>query len=258
MTQTIDIGRIAPRGLGEWDSATAYKKLDVVYYAGSSYMAREDHTNIPPNINPVVWQKIAGGSDLAATMSTQGDLLYYDGTNLNSLGIGTDGQLLTANSSTGLPEWADSPPSGSKVRLHRHRWTSSQAVSAGGTMLSGSYFTIVPASPNSHFHITYDHMMNHTYGQNTWLWVDLNDGAGWRELSVTTPRANNYAFYSISYSTITKTDVCKLDDLGATPAVLSTGITFGIMAAGHSNGGTSNYQTGAFSSGYSFVETWEE
>jgi hypothetical protein len=267
MTQTIDIGRIAVNPSGDYDAANTYNKLDLVYHNGSTWMAKRDNiTGIEPGdtssigatiASLVAWQKTAAGSELGSTLPDEGDMLVNDGANLSALPIGTAGQLLTVNAAGTQPEWQDRA-GGTKVKLHRHRWTSAQAVSAGGTMLTGSYFTITPASQNSHFQITYDHMMNHTYGQEIWLWVDFNDGVGWREISTATTKDNNYAIYQIAYSTVTKSDVCKLDDLNAPTSVLTTGITFGMMAAGHSTGGTSNYQSGRFSSGYSFVETWEE
>jgi hypothetical protein len=267
MTQTIDIGRIAVNPSGDYAAANTYNKLDLVYHNGSTWMARRDNiTGIEPGdtstigamiTSMVAWQKTAAGSELGTTLPDEGDMLVNDGTNLSALPIGSAGQLLTVNAAGTQPEWQDKPPSGSKVKLHRHRWTSAQAVSSGGTMLTGSYFTITPASQNSHFQITYDHQMSHTYGQEIWLWVDFNDGAGWREISTTTTRSNSYAIYQLSYSTISKSDVCKLDELNAPASVLSTGITFGMMASGYSSGGASNH-SGFYSSGYSFVETWEQ
>ena len=43
----------------------------------------------------------------------EGDILYYDGSNLNRLSIGTDGQVLTVSS--GLPIWAAGGGGGGQV-----------------------------------------------------------------------------------------------------------------------------------------------
>lgn len=45
--------------------------------------------------------------DIVALTCTAGDILYFDGTDLVNLGIGTAGQVLTTNSGATAPEWAD-------------------------------------------------------------------------------------------------------------------------------------------------------
>lgn len=44
-------------------------------------------------------------ADLAGLTLTAGDVLYWDGSNLTNLGIGTAGQLLQVNSEATAPEW---------------------------------------------------------------------------------------------------------------------------------------------------------
>lgn len=46
-------------------------------------------------------------TDLAGLTLSQGDTLYYNGSNLVNLGKGTAGQVLTMNSGATAPEWAD-------------------------------------------------------------------------------------------------------------------------------------------------------
>ncbi|MEM8737275.1 MAG: hypothetical protein AAGG38_02190 [Planctomycetota bacterium] len=64
----------------------------------------------------VTTSKIADGAVTLAklgALTTKGDVLSHDGTDHQRLGVGTDGQVLTANSATatGL-EWAAAPGSG--------------------------------------------------------------------------------------------------------------------------------------------------
>ena len=61
------------------------------------------HLGIASSIadNGITGAKIAMGSDVA------GDVLYYNGTDYQRLGIGTAGQHLTTNSSANAPEWTN-------------------------------------------------------------------------------------------------------------------------------------------------------
>lgn len=57
----ITIGRILPIFKGDWDSGTTYTKLDIVYYDGSSYVAKTQNTNQVPT-NTFYWQIVAKAS----------------------------------------------------------------------------------------------------------------------------------------------------------------------------------------------------
>jgi len=50
---------------------------------------------------------IESNEDLAALIAnlTQGDIVYFDGTNLVRLPIGTAGQVLTVNAGATAPQW---------------------------------------------------------------------------------------------------------------------------------------------------------
>ena len=50
---------------------------------------------------------MADGGDTGATLTTQGDLLYRDGSGLARLGAGTSGQFLQTGGSGGQIMWAD-------------------------------------------------------------------------------------------------------------------------------------------------------
>lgn len=64
----ITIGRILPIFKGNWSSSTTYSKLDIVYYNGSSYVAKTQNTNQVPT-NTFYWQIVA----IAGSWSTFSD-----------------------------------------------------------------------------------------------------------------------------------------------------------------------------------------
>ena len=61
--------------------------------------------------NSITGAKIAMGGDVA------GDVLYYNGTDYQRLGIGTAGQHLATNSGATAPEWAAAPSSSVAVQV---------------------------------------------------------------------------------------------------------------------------------------------
>ena len=83
---TIDIGKIKPVFKGTYDNSTAYVLDDIVYYNGSSYVAKTSTTgNLPTDTTK--WNVLASGS---------GGI--YD----SSLSIGSTNQVLAAVSYTHL------------------------------------------------------------------------------------------------------------------------------------------------------------
>ena len=56
---SINLGRVGFVMRGTYNSSTAYKQLDVVYYNGSSYVAKINNTGIAPN-NTSAWQELTG------------------------------------------------------------------------------------------------------------------------------------------------------------------------------------------------------
>jgi hypothetical protein len=63
----------------------------------------------------VTWNNVTGewepadASSLTDPTTTEGDVIYRDGSGLQRLGIGTAGQRLTVNSAETAPEWTDDP-----------------------------------------------------------------------------------------------------------------------------------------------------
>ena len=100
---TLDLGKIKFTWRGAYSGATAYEKDDVVSYSDSSvYICKLT----PPAVgtvptNTTYWDVMVQGVNILTTL---GDLATHNGTIPIRFGIGTSGQVLTANS--GAISWA--------------------------------------------------------------------------------------------------------------------------------------------------------
>jgi hypothetical protein len=100
---TVNLGRIKPVFKGTWSNSTAYTVDDFVVHSNECYIAIQAGSNQNPASASSYWTKIAAkgtdGTDLGTTLTTQGDLLYRDGSGLQRLAIGSANQALLVNSS---------------------------------------------------------------------------------------------------------------------------------------------------------------
>ena len=101
---TINLGAIKFNWKGAYNNATAYAVDDVVSSGGSSYVCILASTGNAVS-NGTYWQVMAEGGDIATTLTTQGDLLYRDGSGLQRLGAGTSGQVLQTGGTGANPSW---------------------------------------------------------------------------------------------------------------------------------------------------------
>ena len=127
---TIDIGKIKPVFKGTYDNSTAYVLDDIVYYNGSSYVAKTSTTgNLPTDATK--WNVLASGS---------GGI--YDST----LSIGSANQVL-AVSSGGALEFQDASSGGVKqVKTARQDFAESWA---SNNIVFGPTATITPTNANN-------------------------------------------------------------------------------------------------------------
>ena len=105
---TINLGNIKFNWQGAYAGGTAYAIDDVVSYNGSSYICKLASTgNLPTNTT--YWDQMSSagtnGTDLTSTLTTQGDLVYRDGSGLQRLGAGTAGQVLQTGGAGANPSW---------------------------------------------------------------------------------------------------------------------------------------------------------
>ena len=102
---TVNIGSLRFDWKGAYNGSTAYVKDDVTEYNGSSYICILASTgNLPTNTT--YFQPMAtAGTDLSTTLTTQGDIVYRDGSGLQRLAAGTNGQALLTGGAGANPSW---------------------------------------------------------------------------------------------------------------------------------------------------------
>jgi len=108
---TIDLGKIKLVYRGAYNNSTAYTVDDVVQHTDSgltsSFICTTNSTGNAPSTSGTVhgsWSYLAKGSG-DATLTTQGDILYRDGSGNQRLAKGTASQQLAMNSGATAPEW---------------------------------------------------------------------------------------------------------------------------------------------------------
>ncbi len=104
--QTLDLGKIKLTWKGQYDAGTEYEKDDVVGFSGSAYIhiGNAATTGTAPVVGGnATWDVFATGTD---QLTTQGDILYHNGTEVVRLPAGQNGHTLTTRGSGANPEWA--------------------------------------------------------------------------------------------------------------------------------------------------------
>jgi hypothetical protein len=115
------------------------------------------------------------GTDLTTTLTTQGDLVYRDGSGLQRLGAGTSGQVLQTGGSGANPSWVDAS-SGKVLQTKRAESTSivsstqntNKDFSINNASTNGTQIVtlnITPLSTTSHFYCWY-HSTDGVTGNN--------------------------------------------------------------------------------------------
>ena len=152
---TINLGAIKFNWKGAYAGGTAYAVDDVVSSGGSSYVCILASTGNATS-NGTYWEQMSSagtngtdGTDVGTTLTTQGDLLYRDGSGLQRLAKGTAGKALVMNSGATAPEWG----AGGSVPIVE---TFNNTLSFFSTSSLGSYVdvtaldtTITPSSSSS-------------------------------------------------------------------------------------------------------------
>ena len=105
---TLNLGRIKPVFRGAYAGGTAYVIDDIVTSGDETFICIQASTGNATS-NASYWTKLAAkgtdGTDVGTTITTQGDILYRDGSGLQRLAKGTAGQALKMNSGATAPEW---------------------------------------------------------------------------------------------------------------------------------------------------------
>ena len=163
----INIGSIKFKWQGAYAGGTAYTVDDVVSYQGSSYICIQASTgNLPTNATYFEQMSSAGtngtdGTDVGTTITTQGDILYRDGSGLARLAAGTSGQVLQTGGTGANPSWT-TPATGGAIssntlQIQGSFQTTSTSYVSLSTPLS---ITVTPSSTSSKFLLLFD---GHSY-----------------------------------------------------------------------------------------------
>tara|TARA_R100000951_G_scaffold80460_1_gene68304 strand:- start:296 stop:1177 length:882 start_codon:yes stop_codon:yes gene_type:complete len=169
---TLNLGRLKPVFIGAWNSSTAYNIDDIVVRSDESYISIQAGSNQDPASASAYWTKMAAkgtdGTDVSTTLTTQGDVLYRDGSGLQRLAAGTSGQVLQTGGSGANPSWGD--VSGgviqTKMAMDGSTYSVSTQVVPGGTVTScyeitPLTLTLTPSSTSSKFLIDLNLMAAH-------------------------------------------------------------------------------------------------
>lgn len=155
---TVTLGNIKLNWKGAYNAGTAYAIDDVVSYNGSSYVAKTATTGNLPTVT-ANWDLMSqagtngtNGTDVGTIITTQGDILYRDGSGLARLAKGTSGQVLKQGSNH--PEWGTD--AGGAIRKMYQYYRTSGGSTGIGTSPTGiiTSSTITPVSTSSVFYVT--------------------------------------------------------------------------------------------------------
>ena len=109
---TVNLGRIKPVFRGAYSGSTAYVVDDIVTHSDETYICIQAHgAGTQAVTQTAYWTKMAAkgtdGTDVGTTLTTQGDILYRDGSGLQRLAAGTSGYYLKTQGSGANPVWAN-------------------------------------------------------------------------------------------------------------------------------------------------------
>jgi len=147
---TVNLGSIKFKWKGTYAGGTAYTIDDVVSYNGSSYICIQASTgNLPTDTAYFEQMSQKGtdgtngtdGTDVGTVITTQGDILYRDGSGLQKLGAGTSGQLLQTNGTGANPSWVTAD-AGKTLQLSNAKQStrvSLPSTSAKTSLMSGTH-----------------------------------------------------------------------------------------------------------------------
>jgi len=180
---TINLGAIKFNWKGAYNSSTSYAVDDVVSSGGNSYVCIQAHSNQAVGNATAYWNIMSSagtngtngtnGTDVGTVITTQGDILYRDGSGLQRLPKGTAGQVLQMNSAANAPEYA----------------TASGGVSEGFS--------------------AYDHSGGNQSGSLTLTSTLVNTNGNFNTSNgrYTAPSAGTYYFYAFALSSGTATEL---------------------------------------------------
>ena len=184
---TINLGRIKPVFRGAYAGGTAYVVDDIVTHGNESFICIQAGTGNATS-NASYWTKLAAkgtdGTDVGTTLTTQGDILYRDGSGLQRLAAGTNGQALITGGAGANPSWGTiSSGTYSVHAIDTYRATSQigQTTSTDyKDIADGNTVQFTPTSTNDFIQFSYTcGITPYTgMGMNTYLMMSTNSTIG--------------------------------------------------------------------------------
>jgi hypothetical protein len=152
---TINLGAIKFNWKGAYNSSTSYAVDDVVSSGGNSYICIQAHSNQAVGDATAYWNIMSSagtngtnGTDLTSTLTTQGDILYRDGSGLQRLGKPTSNKILQ-NTSGGVLSYIDAPVGGLVQVKHVATTTQHNLASSSFQDLNNMSLAITPTSASN-------------------------------------------------------------------------------------------------------------
>ena len=199
--ETLNLGNIKFNWKGAYAGGTAYVVDDVVSYQGGSYICILASTgNLPTN--GTYWETLAEGGDVATTLTTQGDILYRDGSGLQRLGAGTNGQFLKTQGAGANPVWATNSALIKGIASQANSKNSEVIVTSTSsytnTDICGGNLVYTPASNSSKIMIALSAGMQDVTkagGTGYGLALNITQTSG---LAYSNHKKTHYGFYALS------------------------------------------------------------
>ena len=163
---TINLGRVKPVFRGAYAGGTAYVVDDIVTSGNETFICIQASTGNATS-NASYWTKLAAkgtdGTDVGTTITTQGDILYRDGSGLQRLAAGTSGQLLQTGGSGANPSWTNAPVGGAKSFHQIDRTTHLSSGTSDTWVQILNPITMTPAGTDSKMFLHFKSILG---GQN--------------------------------------------------------------------------------------------
>ena len=194
---TLNLGRIKPVFRGAYAGGTAYVVDDIVTSGNETFICIQASTGNATS-NASYWTKLAAkgtdGTDVGATLTTQGDILYRDGSGLQRLAKGTAGQALKMNTGATAPEWGTG---GGLVLLSRQSITSNvTSVDFNNTIITSAYDNYLFIFQGIDNAVGDDDMGFRTSSDNGSSYSTISGSAWYMKLNGSgTGQINNYAYH---------------------------------------------------------------
>ncbi|BAQ87756.1 putative carbohydrate binding domain containing protein [uncultured Mediterranean phage uvMED] len=160
---TLNLGAIRYNWKGAYDGSAAYVVNDVVSANGNSYICIQAGTGQAVGNATAYWNIMSSagtngtngsnGTDVGTVITTQGDILYRDGSGLQRLAKGTAGKALLMNSSANAPEWGDAGGGVLQIKRGIYSGTSTFNSTSGYAAFGSLNVAITPTKNNSSFWI---------------------------------------------------------------------------------------------------------